>query len=140
MLGSSITIENMSHIVSSFPIRADSTALNYVDRDSDGIHPTQQSKKKIKVQLLFVIPGEADESGDLNYEDQKPESLPRMASVRVPKGVPVAKLRPLIRHIEDSLHDIYGKSRRVNFVMVCDEDSNDWRYEFDLPTFGVVYV
>jgi hypothetical protein len=139
MLGSNITIENMSHITSSFPLRTESISTGYIDRDFEGIHPTQLTKKKIKLQLLFVIPGEVSED-KVDFGDQEPENLPRVAMVRVPKGVPVAKLRNLIRHCEEQLHDIYGKSKRLNFVMTCDEDSDNWKYEFDLPTFGVVYV
>lgn len=129
MIGPNIPIENMSHLTSAFPLRA----------EPEDIHATQQTKKKIKLTLLFVVPGEM--SGEsINFEDQRPESLPRIVSIRVPRGVPVAKIRMFIRFIEDQLHEIYGKSKRLNFVMVGDEDSNNWVYEFELPTFGVVYV
>jgi hypothetical protein len=138
MLGNSIPVENMSHLTSSFPLRSESEKMGYIDRDTDGIHPTQQTKKKIKLQLLFLIPGEA--SDDVNEEDQRPDSLPRVAAIRVPKGVPVAKIRPLIRHVENQLQDIFGRSKRLNFVMVCEEDSENWQFEWELPTFGVVYV
>jgi len=130
MLGSSIPVENMSHLSSSFPVRGDA---------GDEVHPTQQTKKKLKLTLLFLIPGE-ESANELLPEDQDPEKLPRIASIRVPKGIPVAKLRSFISHIEAQLQDIYGNSKRLNFVMECDEGSNDWKYSFDLPTFGVVYV
>jgi hypothetical protein len=142
MIPPHITIENMSHLTSSFPLRNESDKMGYVDRDVDGLHPTQLRMKKIKLVLMFIIPGDVGDSdpGELNEEDQKPESLPRLASVRVPKGVPVAKVRPLIRFLEEQLQDIFGRTKRANFVLVCDEGSEDWRYEFELPTYGVVYV
>ena len=140
MLGSSIPVENMSHLVNSFAVRGDgkNDAIKYVDKDTEGLHPTQINKKRIKLQLLFVIP-------DLEREDDLPESqksdlLPRVACVRVPRGLPVAKLYPLCRHIEAQLQDIYGRAMRLNIAMVCDEDSEDWKFVHDLPTYGVVYV
>ena len=140
MLGPNLSIENMSHLTSSFPLRIESDKTGYVDRDQEGIHPTQMMKRRIKLQLLFVIPSETNEHEAYEEGDQSPESLPRIASVRVPRGVPVAKLRVLIRHVEEQLQNIFGKSKRLNFVMTCEESSENWIYEFDLPTFGVVYV
>lgn len=135
-----LEIENMSHLTSSFALRSESEKVNYVDRDVDGIHPTQQNKQRIKLILLFFIPGVTDEDGIYPPSVQRPESLPRLASVRVPRGVPVARLRLLVKHIEEQLHNIYGKSKRANIVLMCDEFSENWEYSFDLPTFGVVYV
>lgn len=136
MLGPNIPIENMSHLTSSFPLRTDIVEGEMV------FHSTQNSKKRIKLVLLFVIPGseEVIDPETMLEEGQKPDSLPRIASVRVPKGVSVAKIRSLIRHVESGLQDIFGRSRRLNFVMICDEDSENWRVEFDLPVFGVAYI
>lgn len=134
MLGSTISIENMSHLTSSFLTKSDDSEM-----EEERTHPTQKRLRKIKLVILFVIGGE-DTGDDYMEEDQDPAYLPRLASIRVPKGVPVAKIRALIRHVEAQLQDIFGKSRRVNFVMMCEENSENWTYEFELPTFGVVYV
>jgi hypothetical protein len=122
----------MSHLANSFPIRND---------DESELHPSQLTKKPMKLMLFFIIPSAFDEGiTPVNPEDQRPECLPKFAAVRVPKGVPVARLRNLIRHVEDELHSIYGRAKRCNLVMVCDDDSNNWQFSFDLPTSGVVYV
>jgi len=126
MISDNIKVENMSHVTASFPIREKDTNEDIPDND---IHPTQLGKRRIKLEIYFIVPGEEPNPG-----------IPRIAKVRVPRGVPVAKLRPLIRHCEAALQDIYGRSKRLNFVMTCDDDSNEWVYEFDLPVFGVVYV
>jgi hypothetical protein len=114
-----INIESMSHLTSGFP--------GLVEGEEEGVHPSQQTKIKIKLSLIFVIPGEEDSF--------------RLVSVRVPRGIPIAKLRLLIRYLENQLQDIYGKSKRANFVLVSDDNLvENWRVEFDLPTFGVVYI
>jgi hypothetical protein len=132
MLGNSVPVENMSHLADSFPLRDGG--------DLSNVHATQQTKRRIKLTLLFVIPASDESMLGTLLEDQRPEDLPRFASVRVPQGVPVARLRPLIRHVEEALQDIFGKCKRANFVMMCDEDADSWTFSFDLPTFGVVYV
>lgn len=123
MLATNIAVENMSHLASSFPVRTEGEG-------EESIHPSQAMKKRIKLQLLFIIPP----------EDGSENDYPRLASIRVPKGVPVAKLRTFIRHIETQLQDIYGHSKRANFVMQSEEFADNWTFEFDLPNFGVVYV
>jgi len=134
MLGSSIPVENMNHLAMSFPFKRE------VDPSGDGeLHSRQQAMRLIKLQLLFIVP--SPENFDYNFLDRPPvEKLPRFASVRVPKGVPVGKIRLLISYIEGELQDIFGRSKRANFVMVCDGDSDSWSYSFDLPTIGVAYV
>jgi len=134
MLGNSIPVENMNHLAMSFPLARE------LDPNGDGsLHSRQQVMKPIKLQLLFIVP--TPENLDYNFLDRPPvEKLPRFVSVRVPKGVPVAKVRLLISYIEGELQDIFGRSKRANFVMVCDGDSDLWSYSFDLPTIGVAYV
>lgn len=120
MIYSCFQVYDMSSITSGFPLRADESLMHY----------TQQDKRRIKLRLYFYIPG----------EQPSPEGVPRFAQVRVPKGVPVARLRHLIIHCEGELQNIFGKCWRANFVMITEEFSDDWHYEHDLPMAGVVYV
>jgi hypothetical protein len=130
VIESSFLIENMSHLTSSFSI------LEGEEFNSE-LHASQVNKKRIKLMLFFLIPPiEFSPEADSDLFSM----MPRIASVRVPRGVPVSKLRNLTKFIEAQLHDIYGRSKRLNFVMTASEFDDNWSYEFDIPTFGVIYV
>ena len=129
----SIPFENMGYQTSGFPLRETS-------KDVDDIHPTQKGRH-IKLILLFLVPQSMDNGiTPVNETDQRPHELPRIAYVRVPKGCPVFKLRILIRYIEMKLNEIYGRGKRLNFVLTCEEGSDNWTYQYDLPSVDVVYI
>jgi hypothetical protein len=133
----SILIENFSHLAYTFHQRDGEY------RDVDGFHPSQKGSKRIKLVLLFVIPAAISEEAaflSLNKEDQDPNLLPRIASVRVPKGTPIYKVRGIIKFIEKQLTEIYGKASRLNFIMTCEDESENWSYVHHLPTYDVVYI
>lgn len=133
MIPVSLDVVNMSHVTSGFAIRDDDKAAHY----------TQYHLRPIKLYLVFLIPGE--ESSEVGLKDpfeQDPENIPRFAFVRVPKGVPVFRLRALIVHCENELQEIYGfrRVKRADWVFTGDDTTNNFKYEFILPMSGVVYV
>jgi len=131
----SIHVENFSHLASTFHHRDEEY------RDVDGFHPSQKGSRRIKLVLLFLIPAAiTDEVNVLPEEEQHPELLPRIASVRVPRGTPIYKVRNLIKYLEKQLSEIYGKASRLNFILTCEDGSENWSYEHELPTYDVVYV
>jgi hypothetical protein len=133
MLAGSIVIENMNHLAMSFPLRTDGgpSDAELSNRPAD--------RRRIKLQLLFVVPAPQDPNYDFLDQPDR-EELPRIISVRVPRSLSVAKLRLFVKYIETQLQDIYGRSKRLNFVMICDENSELWKFEFQMPDVGVYYV
>ena len=142
----SIPIVNMSYLGDSFQIitgqgrnsniSADLRSTNPNDPDYM-IHPTMRGSKRIHLVLLYFIPGEDLED---NTSVQDPTHWPRIASIRVPRGCPISKLRPFIRAMEQELKDIYGKAERCSISLVATEGTDVWKYIHELPTFDVVYV
>lgn len=118
MVISRVICENMSHLLS---------GSEYENYSTDELHYSQISKLSIKVILLFWYPGE--------------ETSPlKLASIKIPKGTPVSKVRGLINFIETRLTEHFGPSKRANLVLRAEEGSDEYKVVFDLPLSGVSYV
>jgi hypothetical protein len=109
-----LQIESMDHLVSSF---------QFTEGD---IHHSQHDKTMVKLKLLFWIPDE--------FESFK------LVSVRVPRGLPVYRIRAFIKYMEDQLEDLYGEAKRANASLTAWEDSTTWLLEFELPVYRVQYA
>ena len=151
MIPNSVTIENLSFYADDFSVT--NTGNNargfHPDNDRDMnpesenylLHPTQRGSRRVKLTLLFWIPGEEAPSYDYFTEkDQRPEKLPRLASVKVPRGCPIFKLRKLIKHVEGKLRKTYGFAERCRIVMIGDPYLDLWEYDTELPMTDVIYV
>ena len=100
---------------------------------SDALHASQQSMKPIRVKLFFSIPV-SEEERSLNRDVPM-----KLVTVKLPKGLPVYRVRSFVKHIEKELLQTYGASKRVNFCFVS-EERGPWTYDHDIPTLGVVYT
>ncbi len=134
---SEVPVENMSYTTQNFELRSGkSLAPGYHPNDDrvDDIHPTQKGKR-IKLILFFWIPAAVEEGcRDMSCK------LPRLASVRVPRGCPIFKLRGLIKHVENELSEVYGKAKRAEIVLIADEYTEEWEYSHHLPMSNVTYA
>lgn len=116
-------IENYSHLLngSEFEEKGSSSV--------EDLHFSQKDKRPISLILLFWIPGV--EGFDMPL---------RLASVRVPAGTPIGRVRPLINYMELKLTEIIGPAKRANVVLRNDGNESIWETFYDLPLNGVYYV
>lgn len=123
MVFDEIVVQNMGYLLAGTQFETDP----FADLKP---HHTQQNTKGIKLVLYFVA---------LSPPDEEPR-IPRLYSVRVPRGTPIFRLRSLIKYFEMELTKLYGPAQRVNFVYSADEESENWEMQFELPLSGVSYV
>lgn len=123
-----IDYDEYSHLGISYYEEPDSDALN-------NLHASQVGRR-MKVRLVFLVPIKdgSDKSG-------KPLTEPfKLAFVRIPRALPVYRVRGYINHMERELGDLFGFAKRLNFVLTCEEDSRVWRTDLSLPTTNILYV
>jgi len=133
---SKLEVEDLSYLTATF----------LASKSGDeSLHPTQRSAgRQINLKLLFAVPAFNDKeekpwnaSPGLDYIKEAPVKL---VSIHVPRGIPIYKIRHLIKHVESELRDIYTDAKRLNIVLFKDDGSDVWEYAFELPTYGVAYV
>lgn len=112
-----LEIEDLTHlVVYDFPL-------------NNGKHHTQADGIPKKVILLFSIDGSPEHIAPL-----------RLAAIRVPRALPIYRIREFVSHVEDKLREIYGHCKRNNVVLTANEDAETWNYETKLPMHGVFYA
>ena len=119
-----IPIEDFSHLLNG----------SEYENGNESLHFSQMVKKPISVMLYFWIPRSKDDTLDLPM---------RLASVRIPGGVPVSKVRGMVNYIEEKLSEIFETNiRRANFVLRINAEDpfGKWELFYDLPLHGVYYV
>lgn len=119
-----LDVENLSYIADNFPLKS----------ENNESHHSQKSKKPIKLILLFTVPIAED-------EENRDNDVPcRLVGIRVPRSCPIIKLRSLIAYIENELKEMYGSTKRANFILTCPEEKDKWELEYQLPMYNVTYI
>jgi hypothetical protein len=106
------------------------------------MHHSQRGKRRVKVILLFWYKPLNPKGRYLEDARQEAGDWPCLASVRVPRGLPIFKLRKLILHVEIELRKIYGfqSGKRANMILIADDGSDSYEFTHDLPVTDVVFV
>jgi len=131
-----LEVEDLSYLTGTFP------AGKSIE---ESLHPTQRSAgRQIHLKLLFAVPAWSEKEAkpweaDKDLEFMK-EAPVKIVSISVPRGIPIYKIRHLIKHVEGELREIYLDAKRLNTVLIKEEGSDVWSYAFELPTYGVAYV
>ena len=117
-----IDIEIVSHVGDSFPLK---------ERDDEYVHWSQVNCKRMQLMVLFA-------ARKLHVNE------PLLLAVKIPRNLPIFKVRPFIRHCEQKLMATYGLTKRTNFVLVNHEVNGEltgnWELELDLPVSSVQYI
>ena len=106
--------EDMSHV-----------AINFNYKESEP-HVSQISLTPTKALLLFFV----------KSSDPGPFSI---VHVRVPKNLPIYRLRPFISFCEEALKEIYGDAKRANLVLTQVE-GEDWKLRWQVPAHQIAYA
>jgi hypothetical protein len=118
-----VDCESMSYILDGSPYTSNSP------------HFSQDSKRSIKLVLLFWYPATQE------TETKPTQTSPlKLAVVKVPSYTPISRVRDLINFVENYLTKFYGPSKRANYVLVAEENSEVYEPQYDLPLNGVSYV
>jgi hypothetical protein len=97
-------------------------------------HHSQFEGKRTKVKLLFFVNVTEEEYA------ADPGAPFKIAAIRVPRGLPIYRIRYFIKFMETELAKIYGQAKRLNVVLLADEDSSEWRHEALLPMYSIFYA
>lgn len=103
--------------------------LGYLFENFGTEHYTQENKQAIYCKLLFHV-----------WQDDEHEPS-KVVSIKIPKGLPIGRLRSFVIAMETELSSIYVlPAKRANIVWVKGETETKYKPSFDMPLYGVKFL